>query len=87
MLVIIPYFKNFSEYSSYEKDTYNAILERATELNIFYIDMKTYFEKEANWKEFRRQDRPWDYNHTNIRGHKLIAETIFAHFEKNRLVK
>lgn len=87
LLVVIPYLKDFSKYSSYEKDTYNAIFDIAKKLNISYINMNTYFVKEGDWEQFRYKDRPWDFMHTNNRGHQLIGETIYAYLVQEQLIK
>ena len=86
LILIFPLMKSYNEYSSYEKDAYNAIVEIAGKLKIPYIDFRPYFEKRARYDEFRYLFRESDYMHFNNKGHVLVAEVLYKYLVERKLL-
>jgi len=77
-IIIFPYLKDISSYSPHDRDSYSAIVEIATKLNIPYLELIPYFEKNGEWFDFRYRERSWDDIHMNNKGHRLITEAILT---------
>jgi len=84
--LILPYFKNFSEYEKQEKKHYSDIKESLVSLKITYLDLVGHFDTldSALLRSLRNSED--DYVHCNESGHRIISELIFEYLIDSNLL-